>query len=85
MKNGKHTPANLDSLAALLRKNNRLLSEQLSQLIFINSSLQVIMGFLPCCSTSDSVKKEVGMRLVRAWNLAEKQIRKDVSKRLKKH
>ena len=84
MKNGKHTPATLDDLTALLRVNNGLLIEQMNHLITMRAHMEAIMIFLPSCESAEGADKATTMRLIRAWNMADKRLRKEASKRLKK-
>lgn len=83
MKNGKKQPADLDTIAALLRTNNALLIEQMNHLIDISARVQTILIWLPSCF-SGGPKPGVGHDVLKVCGDIDKRLRRAANKRLKK-
>ena len=83
MKNGQHPPSKNDELARLLRANNALLVEQISQTLSLVATLEVLQAYLPFAAASDQMpQSERQLGLAKAVVASEKRLRKSVNARI---
>ena len=84
MRNGEYESRYQKDVVRQLKRMNALLLDHTDHIIAMRAMLQVIMIYLPACSSEREASREAVMRIIRASHAEDKKLRKRTQKALRK-
>ena len=83
MKNGEYESKYQKEIIKQLKLITALLRDHTDHMISMEATLEVIMAYLPACASGEEVSKATLMRLCKAYDQADKRIRRRTRKALR--
>ena len=83
MKNGEYESKYQKEIIKQLKFINALLRDHTDHMISVRAALEVIMVYLPACASGEEPSKATVMRLCKAYEVADKRIRRRTRKALR--